>query len=93
LWSKYNELIPQVQQQLKAFTREVAQGKKKTDLDTYISMMESELKKAESGVEEVQRNTGSDDPAAFAYLGMKIHSLQQAKITLGALQERLILTS
>ena len=83
LWLKYNELVPEVQKQLEAVTRGVASSKRRTDLETYISVMDSELAKAESALG--QRNTGSVDPAAFA-LRMKIHNLHQAKITLLALK-------
>jgi hypothetical protein len=83
LWSKYGDLIPQVQQRLKAFMREVAQGRKKTDLDMCLSMVESELKKAERALKKY--SIPSDDPAANI-LREKIDSLQQAKVSLGALQ-------
>jgi len=42
LWLKYKELIPQVQEQLETATKEVAQSRRKTDLDMYLSVMGSE---------------------------------------------------
>jgi hypothetical protein len=49
----------------------------------YLSVMDSELKKAEDAL--TQYNTGSTDPAAFA-LRTKIDSLQQARVSLVALK-------
>jgi len=43
LW--FEELIPQVQEQLETVTKEVAQGRRKTDLDVHLSVMDSELRK------------------------------------------------
>ena len=37
LWPKYKELIPEVREQLETFTKEVAQGSRRTDLDRYLS--------------------------------------------------------
>ena len=82
LWLKY-ELIPQVQEQLEAVTKEVAQGRRRTDLDMYLSVMDSELRKAEDAL--TQYNTWSTDPAAIA-LRTKIDNLQQARVSLVALK-------
>ena len=50
LWLKYKGLIPQVQEQLETVTREVAQGRRRTDLDMYLSVMDLELRKAEDAL-------------------------------------------
>ena len=83
LWLKYKELIPQVQEQLETVTKEVAQGRRRTDLEMYLSVMDSELRKAEDAL--TQYNTWSTDPAAIA-LRTKIDNLQQARVTLVALK-------
>ncbi|KAF9784029.1 hypothetical protein BJ322DRAFT_1068234 [Thelephora terrestris] len=83
LWLKYNELIPQVREQLEEITKRLAQGTRRTDLDMYMSVMDSELAKAETALG--QHNTWSVDPAAVA-LRMKVHNLQQARVALLALK-------
>jgi len=83
LWLKYKELTPQVQEQLEIITKEVVQGRRRTDLDAYLSMMDSELRKAEDAL--TQYNTLSTDPAALA-LRTKIDNLQQARTSLVALK-------
>ena len=83
LWLKYKELIPQVQEQMEMVTREVAQGRRRTDLDMYLSAMDSELRKAENALTE--HNIWSTDPVAIA-LRTKIDNLQQARVTLVALK-------
>ena len=82
-WQKYGELIPKVQAQLVAVTKEVAQGERRKDLDMYLSTIDSELKRAEEVL--IQHDTLSTDPAAVA-LRMKIGNLQQAKSTLVSLK-------
>ena len=82
LWLKYNELIPEVREQLEAATKEVAQ-RKRADLDMYMSVMDSELGKAEGAL--AQHDAWSVDPAAVA-LREKINNLQQAKAALLALK-------
>ena len=57
---------------MEAVTKEVAQGRR-TDLDVYVSVMNSELRKAEVAL--TQYNTWSTDPAAIA-LRTKIDNLQ-----------------
>ena len=84
LWLKYKELIPQVQEQLETFTKEVAQGGKRTGLDMCLSMMDSELKKVEDALE--QYNAWSTDPVAVA-LRTKVDNLQQARVALVGLKE------
>jgi len=85
LWLKYKELIPQVQEQLEAVTKEVAQGRRSTDLDMYLALMDSELKKAEEALGKF--NKWSVDPAAVA-IRTKIDNLQHAKTSLAALKKR-----
>ena len=84
LWMKYTELIPVVREQLEAATKEVAQGRRKTDLDMYLSVMDSELKKAEEKLKEY--NTWSTDPDAVG-LRKKMDSLKQAKEMLCSIKE------
>ena len=83
LWLKYKELIPQVQEQLETVTKEMAQGRRRTDLDMYLSVMDGELRKAEDAL--TQYNTWSTDPAAIT-LRKKIDNLQQARVSLVALK-------
>jgi len=83
LWLKHKELIPEVREQLETVTKEVAQGRRRTDLDMYLSVMDSELRKAEDAL--TQYNTWSTDPAAIA-LRTKIDNLQQARASLVALK-------
>ena len=83
LWLRHKELIPQVQEQLETVTKEIAQGRKRADLDMYLSVMDSELRTAEDAL--TQYNTWSIDPAAIA-LRTKIDNLQQARIRLVALK-------
>ena len=68
-----------MQEQLEMVTKEVAQGRRRTDLDMYLSVMDSELRKAEDAL--TQYNTWSTDPAALA-LRTKINNLQQARVSL-----------
>lgn len=83
LWLKYTELIPVVREQLEAATREVVRGSRKTDLDMYVSLMESESRKAEEKLKEL---TWSTDPAA-TQLRKKIYCLKQAKEMLLSIKE------
>ena len=84
LWLKYKELIPEVREQLETVTKEVAQGSRRTDLDMYLSVMDSELGKATDAL--TQHNTWSTDPAAVA-LRTKIDNLQQARVALLTLKK------
>ena len=79
LWLKYNELVPAVREQLETATKRVAQGNRRTDLEMYLSVMNTELKKAEDAL--AQYNLWSTDPAAIA-LRTKIDSLRQARAAL-----------
>ena len=81
LWLKYKELIPQVQEQLETVTKEVAQGRRRTDLDMYLSAMDSELGKTEDAL--TRYDTLSNDPAA---LRTKVDNLRQARTSLLALK-------
>ena len=79
-WLKYKQPIPQVREQMETVTSKVAQ---RTDPDMYLSVVDSELRKAEDAL--TQYNTWSTDPAAIA-LRTKIDILQQARVTLVALK-------
>ena len=83
MWLKYNELVPVVQKQLGVVTKEVAQGRRRADLDMYQSAIESELAMVEKAL--TQYTTWSTDPAAVA-LRTKIDNLQHAKHALVALK-------
>ena len=83
LWLRYKELIPRIQKQLEIVTKEVAQGRRRTDLDMYLSVIDSELKKAEDL--SMQYSTWSTDPAAVT-LRVKIDNLQKARGTLVTLK-------
>ena len=81
LWLKYKELIPQVREQLEAATKEVAQGRRKTDLDMYLSVIDSELRKAEEAFS--RHNTLSTGPPAVTLM-TKIENLKQTRVALAA---------
>jgi len=82
LWLKYKELIPEVWEQLETVTK-VAQGRRRTDLDMYLSVMNLKLGKTEGAL--TQYNTRSTDPVAIA-LRTKINNLQQARASLVTLK-------
>jgi len=82
LWVKYKELTPQVREQLEAVTKEFTQSSRKTDLDGCLSVMGSELRKAEDAM--TQYDSWSINPAAIA-LRTKIDDLRQARVALAAL--------
>ena len=79
LWLKYQELTPVVREQLETATREASQGGKKADLNMYLSVMDSELAKAEDTL--TRYTTWSIDPVAVA-LRTKIYNIQQARASL-----------
>ena len=81
LWSKYGELIPQVQEQLTTVTKEVARDNRRADLDACLTAMDSELRKAED-TSRRPRSTNLDDIA----LKTKVDNLRQARATLIALK-------
>ena len=83
LWLRYKELIPEVREQLETVTKGVAKGRRRTDLDMYLAVMDSELRKAEDAL--TQYNTWSTDPAAIA-LRTKIDNLQQDRVSLVAIK-------
>ena len=83
LWLKYTELIPQVREQLETVTKEFAQGNRKADLDGCLSVMDSELRKAEDAL--VQDDTRPTEPAAIA-LRTKIDNLRRARVALVTLK-------
>jgi len=83
LWMKYKELAPGVQKQLERVTKDVAQGRRRGDLETYQSAIEAELMKAENAL--TQYNTWSTEPTAIA-LRTKIENLQSAKFVLVSLK-------
>jgi hypothetical protein len=83
LWLKYKELIPQVQEQLETATKELAQGRRRANLDMYLSVIDGELRKAEDAL--MQYTTWSTDAAALA-LRAKIDNLQQARASLVGLK-------
>ena len=78
LWLKYEQLIPEVRGQLETITKEAVQGRE-TDPDVYLSVMESELRKAEDAF--AQHDAWSTDPKAIA-LRRKVQNLQQARTSL-----------
>ena len=84
LWLRYKDLIPRVREQLETSTKEVAQGTRRSDLEMYLSAMDSELMKAENAL--TQFDAWSTDPAPIA-LRTKIDNLQQARVSLVALRE------
>ena len=83
LWLKYKVLIPDVQGQLETITKEVAQGRRRTGLNMYLDVMDSELGKVEDAL--TQYNTWSADSATIA-LRTTINNIQQARVSLVALK-------
>ena len=83
LWVRYQELIPQVREQLETVTKEFAQGGRKTDLDACLSVMDSESRKAEDVLTKYSMRP--TEPAAIS-LRTKIDGLQQARVALVALK-------
>ena len=83
LWLKYKDLFPQVREPLEAVTREFAQDDRRINLDRYLSMIDSELRKAEDALTQYSR--GSTDRAA-ATLRTKIYGLREARDSLVTLK-------
>ena len=83
LWLKYKELIPQVQKQLYAVTKEVSQGRRRSDLDAYLAAIGSELNTVETAL--TQYDSWSTDPTAVV-LRRKIDNFQETKVALLALK-------
>ena len=82
LWSRYGELISQVKRQLETVTKEVAQGRRRMDLDRCLKALDSEFAKAEDAL--IQYSTWSTESTAVA-LRKKIENLKQARTSLLAL--------
>ena len=80
---KYEELIPEVQEQLETVVKEVVPGDSRTYLDVCLSTMNLELKKAKDALQ--QYNLWPTDPAAND-LRTKIDNLQQVRVSLVALK-------
>ena len=83
LWLKYGELTPEVRTQLKDVTRDIGQGRRRMDLDKYLTTVDSESREAEEAL--TQYDTWTTDPKTVA-LKVKIESLQEARSTLVALK-------
>jgi hypothetical protein len=83
LWLKYKELIPEVQEQLETLTKEIAQSRRRAELDMYLTVMDTEQKKAEDAL--AGYTSWSTDPAAIAQR-TKIDNLQQARAALISLK-------
>jgi hypothetical protein len=81
LWLKYQELIPEVREQLETATKEVAQSRR-SDIDMYLSLMNWELKRTEGALVD-SYSPWPTDPAIRA-LRTKIDNLQRAKVSLAA---------
>ena len=77
LWLKYNELTPRVRGQLETTTKEMAQGRRRADLEKYSEAIDSELKKAK---EAPTQNKDADVRQT------KIDNLQAAKHALVGLK-------
>ena len=82
LWSKHGELLPDVRDRLETVTREVAQGRRRIDLERCQKALESEFGKAEGAL--IQFSTWDTGPTAVA-LRKKVDNLQQARTSLLAL--------
>ena len=82
LWRKYEELTPHIRVQLENATKELAKDRR-TDLDAYLTTVDSELRKAEDAL--MYYPTWCTDPNAVA-LREKIGGLQAARSTLSILK-------
>ena len=83
LWSKCIELVPEVREQLETVTRGVALSERKTDLDVYVSRIDSELEKSQGHL--TWYSSWPNDPTTVA-LREKVDHLQQARNTLLSLE-------
>ena len=79
LWLKHGELKPEVKRQLETFTKGLAQGRRRPDLEGCYSAVDSELKMAEE--ELTRHSTTSQNPIAVA-LRAKVENLRRAHTTL-----------
>ena len=84
LWFKYDELVPQVQEQLETVMKE-ARGERRESLGMYLSAMDSELEKAKDALKEYDGR--STHPAAIT-LRTKIYNIQQARVSFITLTEK-----
>jgi hypothetical protein len=75
LWSEYKGLNTQVRDELETVTKEIAQGRRRGDLDACLSVIDSELGKAE---------LASAAPLAI-FLREKVKNLREAKASLRSL--------
>ena len=82
LWLKYKELIPAVRGQLETTTKEAGRNRK-VDQDMWLSVMDSELRKAEDELNYY--DAWSTDSTAIA-LRTRIDNLQQARSSLVAIK-------
>jgi len=82
LWLKHKELVPEVREQLETATKEAARDGG-MDLDMYLSVMDTELRKFEDALD--RHEPWSTDPAAIA-LRKKIGNLRQTKDSLAAIK-------
>ena len=80
LWLKYKELIPEVRERLEAAMKEITRRRRRTDIDMYLSLMDSGLKNAEGALAE-SYSPWSTDPGAMV-LRAKIDNIRQAKVCL-----------
>lgn len=83
LWLRYGELVPEVREKLEMATKVIAQSDRRTDLDLYLTVMDSELTRVEDLL--AQYHTRFMDPAAAALRTKKGH-LEQARVSLFALK-------
>ena len=85
LWLKYKELIPEVRELLEKVTEEIAKSRE-VEIDTYLSVVESELERFKDKLEGCDRwNTDSSD---VADIRMEIRNLTQARTSLAAFQKK-----
>jgi hypothetical protein len=82
LWLKHKRLNTQVREELETVTKEFAQGRRRADLNTCLSTMDSELGKAEVAL--TKHETSPTNPDAIA-LKEKVSNLKEAKASLRSL--------
>ena len=70
LWLKYNELVPEVRVRLETTTKEIGQGRRRTDLDKYLDVIDSELEKAKDA-DVRQTKIDNLQAAKHALVGLK----------------------
>ena len=82
---KYAELIPEILKELEMVTKEFVRDERRENFDGYLSVMDSELRKAEDAL--TRYNRWATNPAAIT-LRKKIGNLLQARASLVALNRR-----